>query len=93
LRVRAAESTQHTIELTRMAMEQGADACTHHDPSVYQTTQQGLFLHYKNDRRSHSLATNYLYIPSRTACDILPETLGKLAPSRISLVLKKVPAN
>ena len=43
----ADQSTHHTIELTHMAMELGADAALIMSPAYVKPTQEGLFLHFQ----------------------------------------------
>src|SRR3990167_5545444 len=43
----AANSTRHCVELTQLAMEQGAHAALIMTPAYIKPTQQGLYQHYK----------------------------------------------
>ena len=74
-----AESTAHTIELTRMVMEEGVDAALIMTPAYIKPTQEGLYLHYKAIAEAVALPQILYNVPSRTACDLLPETIGRLA--------------
>lgn len=73
------QSTQHTLELTKMAMNLGADATLIMTPAYIRPTQEGLYLHYKHIATEAPLPIILYNVPSRTACDLLPETVGRLA--------------
>lgn len=75
----ASQSTQHTIELTQMAMALGASAALIMTPAYIKPTQEGLFLHYSHVAQKVALPQILYNVPSRTACDLLPETVGRLA--------------
>jgi 4-hydroxy-tetrahydrodipicolinate synthase len=72
-------STQHALELTINAKKAGADACLIVTPYYNKPTQNGLFEHYKFISE-HAQQPIILYnVPGRTACDLLPETVERLA--------------
>lgn len=73
------QSTRHTIELTRMATMLGADAALVMTPAAIKPTQEGLYQHYKHIAQAVPLPLILYNVPSRTACDILPETIGRLS--------------
>jgi len=73
------QSTRHTIELTKMAMEQGVDAALIMTPAYIKPTQEGLYLHYAHIAQAVPMPQILYNVPSRTACDMLPETVGRLA--------------
>lgn len=72
-------STQHTIELTRNAKKAGADAALIVTPYYNKPTQTGLYEHYKLIAEKVSIPVILYNVPSRTACDLLPETIERLA--------------
>ncbi len=72
-------STQHTIHLTRNAEKAGADAALIVTPYYNKPTQHGLFEHYKMIAETIPLPIILYNVPSRTACDMLPETVEKIA--------------
>lgn len=72
-------STQHTIELTRNAKKAGADAALIVTPYYNKPTQNGLYEHYKTIAEHVDLPIILYNVPSRTACDLLPETVERLA--------------
>jgi 4-hydroxy-tetrahydrodipicolinate synthase len=73
------QSTSHTIELTKMAMDLGADAALIMTPAYIKPTQNGLFLHYSHIAENVHLPQILYNVPGRTACDLLPETIGRLS--------------
>ncbi len=73
-----ANSTAHTIELTRHAMEIGADATLLVTPYYNKPTQEGLFQHFKTVAGAVPIPQILYNVPSRTACDLLPETVRRL---------------
>ncbi len=71
-------STDHTIHLTQNAQKAGADAALIVTPYYNKPTQNGLFAHYKKIAETVTLPVILYNVPSRTACDILPETVERL---------------
>ena len=74
-----ANSTDHAVELTQQAMALGADAALLVTPYYNKPTQEGLYRHYKKVAEAVSLPQILYNVPSRTACDLLPETVIRLA--------------
>ncbi len=74
-----ANSTQEAIDLTRCAREQGADAALLVTPYYNKPTQEGLYLHYKAVAEAVDIQQILYNVPGRTACDMLPETIGRLS--------------
>ncbi len=74
-----ANSTTEAIELTRCAKAGGADACLLVTPYYNKPTQQGLYLHHKAVAEAVDIPQLLYNVPGRTACDMLPETIGRLA--------------
>lgn len=72
-------STSEAIGLTRCAMEAGADACLLVTPYYNKPTQEGLYLHYRAIAEAVSIPQILYNVPGRTACDMLPETVARLA--------------
>lgn len=72
-------STQQTIQLTRNAMEIGVDACLLVTPYYNRPTQEGLYLHYRTIADAVPIPQILYNIPKRTGCDLLPETVARLA--------------
>ena len=72
-------STTEAIELTRCAQQGGADACLLVAPYYNKPTQQGLYLHHKSIAESVDIPQILYNVPGRTVCDMLPETVARLA--------------
>jgi 4-hydroxy-tetrahydrodipicolinate synthase len=74
-----ANSTKEAIELTRAAKDAGADACLLVTPYYNKPTQEGLYLHYSAIAAAVDLPQVLYNVPGRTACDMLPATVARLA--------------
>ncbi len=74
-----ANSPLEAIRLTRCAREAGADACLLVTPYYNKPTQEGLYLHYKTVAEAVDIPQILYNVPGRTACDMLPETIGRLS--------------
>jgi len=72
-------STREAIDLTRCAMDAGADACLLVTPYYNKPTQEGLYLHYREIAKAVAIPQILYNVPGRTACDMLPETVARLA--------------
>jgi 4-hydroxy-tetrahydrodipicolinate synthase len=74
-----ANSTTEAITLTRKAKEAGVDACLIVTPYYNKPTQEGLYLHHKAIAEAVDIPQILYNVPGRTACDMLPETIGRLS--------------
>jgi len=74
-----ANSTREAIELSLLAQQAGADACLLVTPYYNKPTQEGLYLHYKAIAAAVAIPLILYNVPGRTACDLLPETVARLA--------------
>lgn len=74
-----ANSTTEAIELTAAAKQVGADACLLVTPYYNKPTQEGLFLHYQALAKAVAIPQILYNVPSRTGCDLKPETVERLA--------------
>jgi len=74
-----ANSTSEAIELTQCAKEAGVDACLLVSPYYNKPTQEGLFLHHKKIAETVDIPQILYNVPSGTASDMLPETVGRLS--------------
>ncbi|MFK5969117.1 MAG: 4-hydroxy-tetrahydrodipicolinate synthase [Candidatus Marithrix sp.] len=72
-------STAEAIEYTKCATDVGADACLLVTPYYNKPTQEGLYQHYKKIAEAVSIPQLLYNVPGRTACDILPTTVRRLA--------------
>jgi 4-hydroxy-tetrahydrodipicolinate synthase len=74
-----ANSTREAIDLTRCAMEAGVDACLLVTPYYNKPTQEGLYQHFRAVAEAVPVPQILYNVPGRTACDMLPETVERLA--------------
>ncbi|MFU8797288.1 MAG: 4-hydroxy-tetrahydrodipicolinate synthase [Gammaproteobacteria bacterium] len=72
-------STARTIEDTQEAMELGADACLIITPYYNKPMQEGLYQHYAAIAKAVPIPQILYNAPGRTGCDLLPETVERLA--------------
>jgi 4-hydroxy-tetrahydrodipicolinate synthase len=72
-------STREAIEFTQDAKDAGADACLLVTPYYNKPTQEGLFQHYKAIADAVDLPQVLYNVPGRTACDMKPKTVARLA--------------
>ena len=74
-----ANSTREAIELTEAARQSNADACLLVTPYYNRPTQEGLYQHHKAVAEAVDIPQILYNVPARTACDMLPATVAKLA--------------
>ncbi|MBV8089966.1 MAG: 4-hydroxy-tetrahydrodipicolinate synthase [Alphaproteobacteria bacterium] len=74
-----ANSTEHTIDLTRQAKAAGADAALIVCPYYNKPTQEGLFQHFKAIHDAVDLPIIIYNIPGRSAVDMTNATMARLA--------------
>ena len=74
-----ANSTTEAIHLTKCAAYAGADACLLVTPYYNKPTQEGLYLHFKTIAEAVDIPQVLYNVPGRTAVDMLPETVQRLA--------------
>lgn len=72
-------STREAIELTREAHHIGADACLLVVPYYNKPTQEGLYRHFLKVAEEVPIDQILYNVPGRTACDMLNETVVRLA--------------
>jgi 4-hydroxy-tetrahydrodipicolinate synthase len=72
-------STEEAIRLTYHAMEVGVDACLLVTPYYNKPTQEGLYQHYEKIANNVAIPQILYNVPSRTGCDLLPETVYRLS--------------
>src|SRR5437867_2935554 len=72
-------NTREAIELTMYAKEAGADGALLISPYYNKPTQEGLYLHYAEIARRTAFPLVLYNIPARTASNMLPATVARLA--------------
>jgi len=71
--------TAKTIAATKAAMDVGVDACLLTVPYYNCPTQEGIFLHFQAIAKVAPLPLILYNQAKRTGCDMLPETVARLA--------------
>ncbi len=84
-----ANSTSEAIELTSAAKTAGADACLLVTPYYNKPTQEGLYQHYTAIAGAVDLPQLLYNVPGRTACDMQPETVARLAQNDLVIGIKE----
>jgi 4-hydroxy-tetrahydrodipicolinate synthase len=72
-------STREAIDFTQHAKDAGADGALLLSPYYNKPTQEGIYAHYAAIAKETAFPLVIYNIPGRTASNILPETIGRLA--------------
>jgi 4-hydroxy-tetrahydrodipicolinate synthase len=72
-------ATTEALELTRASEDAGADALLHVTPYYNRPNQEGLFRHFEAVAKSTKLPIILYNVPTRTSCDMLTDTVVRLA--------------
>jgi 4-hydroxy-tetrahydrodipicolinate synthase len=72
-------STQEAIEMSKAAKKVGADGLLLVTPYYNRPGQEHLYRHFKAVIEAAPLPSVLYNVPGRTACDLLPETIARLA--------------
>jgi 4-hydroxy-tetrahydrodipicolinate synthase len=72
-------ATRKTIAQTQRARAAGIDYALVVAPAYVRPTQEGLYRHFSEVAEHGGLPVVLYNVPSRTACDLLPETAARLA--------------
>lgn len=70
--------TRNAVELSKKAESLGVDGLLVVTPYYNKATQEGLYEHYKTIAASTKLPIIMYNVPSRTGCNIMPETAARL---------------
>ncbi|MCR5580807.1 MAG: 4-hydroxy-tetrahydrodipicolinate synthase [Pseudobutyrivibrio sp.] len=82
-------STETAIYLSTEAEKAGCDAVLLVTPYYNKATQKGLYVHFKDTADAINIPCILYNVPSRTGCNILPETAIKLAKDVKNIVAIK----
>lgn len=88
-----ANSTQEAIALTLAAKAVGADGTLQVTPYYNKPTQDGLFRHFKAVLDEAPLPMVLYNVPGRTGCDLLPDTIVRLAELPLVVGVKEATGN
>lgn len=72
-------ATSEALALTKASEDAGADALLHVTPYYNRPSQEGLFRHFEAIAKATKLPIILYNVPSRTACDMLTETVVRLS--------------
>jgi 4-hydroxy-tetrahydrodipicolinate synthase len=86
-------ATHEAIESVKMAKELKADAALVVTPYYNKPTQEGLYRHYVAIHEAVRFPVVAYNVPSRTAVDLLPETVARLAQAGAIVGVKEATAN
>ncbi len=78
--------TQTAIELSKLAEEYGADGVLSVTPYYNKATQEGLYAHFSAIADAINIPIILYNVPSRTGCNILPETAVRLCRDKKNIV-------
>lgn len=88
-----ANSTAETIMMTGKAKEIGADGALLVVPYYNKPTQEGLYRHYKAVAEAVDIPIVLYNVPGRTALNMLPATVARLAEIKNIVAIKEASAN
>ena len=71
-------ATSEALALTRASEQAGADALLHVTPYYNRPSQEGLYRHFEAIAKSTKLPIILYNVPTRTACDMLTDTVVRL---------------
>lgn len=74
-----ANSTWEAEQLTRCALDAGCEAALLVTPYYNKPMQEGLYQHFSHLAKAVPLPQILYNVPGRTGCDLLPETVDRLA--------------
>jgi 4-hydroxy-tetrahydrodipicolinate synthase len=86
-------NTQHVLDFTRSACDDGADAVLVVTPYYNKATQSGLIAHYTAVADVAEKPVILYNVPSRTGCNILPDTVATLAEHPNIVGIKEASGN
>ncbi len=86
-------NTEHVLDFTRSACACGADALLVVTPYYNKATQGGLYKHFSMVADASTKPVIMYNVPSRTGCNLLPETVAKLAEHPNIAAVKEASGN
>lgn len=84
-----ANSTEETIKMTKEAKKLGANASLLVCPYYNKPTQEGIYRHYKAVAEAVDIPIVLYNVPGRTAVNILPSTVARLAAIKSIVAIKE----
>jgi 4-hydroxy-tetrahydrodipicolinate synthase len=86
-------ATSEALALTKASEQAGADALLHVTPYYNRPNQEGLYRHFEAIARSTKLPIILYNVPTRTACDLLTDTVVRLADEPNIVAIKDATGN
>ena len=86
-------NTEHVLDFTRSACGDGADAVLVVTPYYNKATQKGLVAHYTAVADASEKPVILYNVPSRTGCNLLPDTVNILADHPRIAAIKEASGN
>ena len=86
-------NTQHILEFTKSACDDGADAVLVVTPYYNKATQAGLIAHFTAVADASAKPVILYNVPSRTGCNLLPDTVAVLAKHPNIAAIKEASGN
>ena len=86
-------NTEHVLDFTKSACDAGADAVLVVTPYYNKATQGGLFKHFSMVADASQVPVIMYNVPSRTGCNLAPDTVAKLAEHPNIAGLKEASGN
>ena len=86
-------TTQHVLEFTKSACDDGADAVLVVTPYYNKATQAGLIAHFTAVADASDKPVILYNVPSRTGCNLLPDTVAVLAKHPNIAAIKEASGN
>src|SRR5690554_1454184 len=86
-------NTQQSVELTKEAEKTGVDGIMAVAPYYNKPPQEGLYRHYRAIAEATSLPVMVYNVPGRTAVNICPSTMARLAEIDNIIALKEASGN
>ncbi|NIF20961.1 4-hydroxy-tetrahydrodipicolinate synthase [Candidatus Pantoea multigeneris] len=88
-----ANATAEGIALTKQFENSGVVGCLTVTPYYNRPSQEGLYQHFKTIAENTDLPQMLYNVPARTGCDLLPETVARLAEIKNIIGIKEATGN
>jgi 4-hydroxy-tetrahydrodipicolinate synthase len=86
-------ATSEALELTHASEQAGADALLHVTPYYNRPSQEGLYRHFEAIAKATKLPIVLYNVPTRTGCDLLTDTVVRLAELPNIVAIKDATGN
>jgi 4-hydroxy-tetrahydrodipicolinate synthase len=86
-------ATSEALALTKASEDAGADGLLHVTPYYNRPSQEGLYRHFQAIARATKLPIVLYNVPTRTACDLLTDTVARLCDEPNIVAIKDATGN